>query len=327
MVTPVTKNGRPNARTQFLELAKRSDRFWSYVNKGDCDECWPWISGLTATDVGRIYISKTVFIRAPRAAYMLAAGKPLRPRYGVFQSCSNRLCCNPAHLFADGSSRAGLAKAHQRSRDKSEEMMVGRRFGRLLVIAPMRGFGSRGSSRWRCICDCGTERMALGCRLRDGSVASCGCAHVEETDALRARVDAGTLLELWRPIPGYEERYEVSSQGRARSLPRVTVARQERRSGRLSELMVRRWSGKLLTPALGSNGYLTVRLAGVAHSLHGLVLSAFCGPKPDGGCACHWDGVRTNNRLTNLRWGTYSENNKDIARHKAERAVRGGVAA
>lgn len=62
-----------------------------------------------------------------------------------------------------------------------------------------------------------------------------------------------------------------------------------------------------------ANGYLSVRLQlnkrGRTRTVHRLVLETFVGPKPKGACACHFDGVKSHNRLVNLRWASYSENN------------------
>jgi hypothetical protein len=67
------------------------------------------------------------------------------------------------------------------------------------------------------------------------------------------------------------------------------------------------------------NGYPNVTLSHAGKSwlrrVHTLVLDAFVGPRPQGMVCCHIDGVRTNNLLSNLRWGTSSENNYDIVRH------------
>lgn len=49
--------------------------------------------------------------------------------------------------------------------------------------------------------------------------------------------------------------------------------------------------------------------------VHRLVLEAFVGPCPDGHQACHGDRDTSNNRLTNLRWGTYRENHEDKVKH------------
>jgi len=48
---------------------------------------------------------------------------------------------------------------------------------------------------------------------------------------------------------------------------------------------------------------------------HALVLEAFVGPRPKGFDGCHGNGVRTDNRLANLRWGTRKENQEDMVRH------------
>lgn len=54
--------------------------------------------------------------------------------------------------------------------------MVGKRFGRLLVIgeAPHRN----GRAYWHCKCDCGNEVDVMGKSLRRGDTKSCGCIRV-----------------------------------------------------------------------------------------------------------------------------------------------------
>lgn len=46
-----------------------------------------------------------------------------------------------------------------------------------------------------------------------------------------------------------------------------------------------------------------------------LILEAFVGPSPEGMEGCHEDGDRSNNRLSNLRWGTSQDNAQDSIRH------------
>lgn len=63
-------------------------------------------------------------------------------------------------------------------------------------------------------------------------------------------------------------------------------------------------------------GYLQVVLSlnGVAYSryVHRLVLEAFVGPCPEGMQCCHGpDFTRSNNCLSNLRWGTREENDAE----------------
>lgn len=46
---------------------------------------------------------------------------------------------------------------------------VAERYGRLRPVEYVKGKG------WRCICDCGVEKMVMGGNLRRGNVLSCGC--------------------------------------------------------------------------------------------------------------------------------------------------------
>ena len=57
-------------------------------------------------------------------------------------------------------------------------------------------------------------------------------------------------------------------------------------------------------------------------AVHVLVLEAWRGPKPGRGYeGCHDNGVRTDNRLDNLSWGTRRQNRADRERHRQPRAV------
>ena len=110
------------------------------------------------------------------------------------------------------------------------------------------------------------------------------------------------MTEIWKPAPHFEDLYEVSSEGR-----------------------VRNKRGHILKARLSNCGYERVALSrncAYTHlSIHRLVLTAFCGvPEPDIECR-HLDGDRTNNRLSNLQWGTKLENARDRIGHG--RQVRG----
>lgn len=61
--------------------------------------------------------------------------------------------------------------------------------------------------------------------------------------------------------------------------------------------------------------YQAVKLNRKRFLIHTLVLEAFVGPRPEGAVCCHIDGDPTNNHVTNLRWGSYSDNNHDLVRH------------
>lgn len=56
--------------------------------------------------------------------------------------------------------------------------LTGKRFGRLVVVSRAEN-DKRGQSRWRCLCDCGTEKTVTGSHLKNGNTKSCGCLHKE----------------------------------------------------------------------------------------------------------------------------------------------------
>ena len=61
------------------------------------------------------------------------------------------------------------------------------------------------------------------------------------------------------------------------------------------------------------DGYCRIQLMPSSKHLyiHRLVLETFLGPCPAGMEACHNNGIRTDNRLENLRWDTRKNNHKD----------------
>jgi hypothetical protein len=107
--------------------------------------------------------------------------------------------------------------------------------------------------------------------------------------------------EVWKPISRFEGLYSVSTLGNVYSFR----------------------SGRLLTPVMqGHDGkkYPVVALYTADHKrvqrpVHQLVLEAFVGPRLPGTEACHEDDITTNNKLTNLRWGTKKENAQDRLRN------------
>ena len=53
--------------------------------------------------------------------------------------------------------------------------LIGQRFGRLIVLERHTENTKAGNTRWRCLCDCGTETVVVGIRLRAEITKSCGC--------------------------------------------------------------------------------------------------------------------------------------------------------
>lgn len=123
-------------------------------------------------------------------------------------------------------------------------------------------------------------------------------------------MDATQDNEQWLPIPGYEGWYEVGDQGHVRSVDRLV---RDVRCGS------RRLTGKLLKPGLGLRGYPFVNLyrdgKSKAFKVHHLVAKVFLGPRPDGLHICHFNDIKTDNRATNLRYATQSDNMFDRVRN------------
>lgn len=108
--------------------------------------------------------------------------------------------------------------------------------------------------------------------------------------------------ETWRPIVGFEGLYDVSDQGRVR-----TYRRQSR-----GRFIVCASPQGFFTLCHDGNGYVTISLKkdgkAFPRRLHRLVLENFIGPCPQGCEACHQDGNKKNNFLSNLRWDTHQNN-------------------
>ena len=112
------------------------------------------------------------------------------------------------------------------------------------------------------------------------------------------------MTETWRTIPGVDDRYEVSDLGNVRSY--ALRGRTDRRAD----------APRLLRPIVDGGKYLCVGIDDRLWKIHALVLTAFVGPRPPGAHACHTDGDKHNNRLSNLRWDSPEANERD-KRHVA----------
>lgn len=113
--------------------------------------------------------------------------------------------------------------------------------------------------------------------------------------------------EVWKPIPGYEGYYEVSSIGRVRRLPRIVKAYSHGKPCEKYE------EGALLAISPSpQNGYVQTGLNKAGeHKLflvHRLVAMAFI-PNPENKPEVnHKDRNHSNNRVDNLEWVTKLEN-------------------
>lgn len=108
-------------------------------------------------------------------------------------------------------------------------------------------------------------------------------------------------MEVWKPVVGYEGRYEVSSLGRIKALAR-NIHYKDGRVGSLEE--------RLLKGTLTKTGYFIVSFDSKKKKfIHQVVAEAFLGVPEYKLTVNHKDGNKTNNTLENIEWNTYKQNN------------------
>ena len=125
------------------------------------------------------------------------------------------------------------------------------------------------------------------------------------------------MAEIWKDIPGYEGRYQASTEGRIRSVDHdvTCVPRDGKRA------YTKRMKGQVLRPCIGANGYPYVGLRKEQRSdnaqflpVFHLIARTFLGERPRGTFICHQDGDKLNSRILNLRYDTPTENQIDVYR-------------
>ena len=106
------------------------------------------------------------------------------------------------------------------------------------------------------------------------------------------------MKEIWKDILGYEGKYQVSNQGRIKSLNYNNTSQ---------ERVMRLISTK--------DGYLQVGLHKDGkrknHLVHRLVAQTFIENPSGKPCIDHINTIKTDNRVDNLRWATCKENNNN----------------
>lgn len=111
--------------------------------------------------------------------------------------------------------------------------------------------------------------------------------------------------ELWADVPGYEGLYQVSNNGRIKSMKRRII----------------------MKPFISHRGYAYIGLRNkngrVGRPIHRLVCLAFHENPENKPTVNHIDGDKMNNHADNLEWATWSENNKHARVNKLNVAPSG----
>ena len=121
------------------------------------------------------------------------------------------------------------------------------------------------------------------------------------------------MIEIWKPVFGYEDYYQVSNTGKIRSLDRIVLSRGSRMC-----------KGKIIKQGTDKYGYKTIHLRKNGNRksffVHRLVLINFIGIDENKSQVNHKNSNKQDNVLSNLEWMTPIEN----TRH-AWRNIRNGI--
>lgn len=119
--------------------------------------------------------------------------------------------------------------------------------------------------------------------------------------------------EVWKDIPGYEGEYQASTMGRIKSLKRMVVGR----NWYTGKQFYRTVPERILKPGRYCKcGHVSVILRKRANGkpVHQLVMKTFVGEPIEDMEVLHINGIPTDNRLSNLRYGTRTDNILDVYR-------------
>ena len=117
-------------------------------------------------------------------------------------------------------------------------------------------------------------------------------------------------MEVWKEIPGYEGKYQASTEGRIKSMSRLVAGK-----SRTGTVFSRRVPERILKAARYCKaGHLSVVLGHGENGIpvHRLIARTFLGECPLGFEVLHINGDPTDNRVLNLRYDTRTQNILDV---------------
>lgn len=110
------------------------------------------------------------------------------------------LChCGSGFTAAATKLKSGRVKSCGCGAANKSPPMIGKRFGKLVVVAEQGVNGSRAKT-WKCHCDCGKTAAVAGSKLRAGHTKSCGCLVIEKVSKLNFThgLSSAPEYEVWQ---------------------------------------------------------------------------------------------------------------------------------
>lgn len=108
-------------------------------------------------------------------------------------------------------------------------------------------------------------------------------------------------LEIWKPVPGYAGIYEISDIGRLQSLDGSVKSNGGKRPRKGQIIKTWLWNGYERAHLSKGNTRKNV-------SIHRLVAEAFIPNPQNKATVNHMNGIKTDNRASNLEWHSVAEN-------------------
>ena len=133
----------------------------------NCPECKPapsLIYDLTGQRFGRLLVLE-------RAENHIQKNGSMKVQYRCLCDCGNECIVQSTHLRSYHTTSCGCLQRENTGKSKLKDI-TGKRYGRL--VAKERVYVDN-QPYWKCICDCGKERLATVRDLNAGKVTSCGC--------------------------------------------------------------------------------------------------------------------------------------------------------
>lgn len=103
--------------------------------------------------------------------------------------CGNTCVVSEDNLKAGRMTSCGCARTSKRS-------LIGKKFGKLTVLAKTDERYSDGSILYECLCNCGNTIKTTSSRLKSGHIQSCGCEHYQVDDLTGKRFNHLTVMSL-----------------------------------------------------------------------------------------------------------------------------------